>query len=170
MPMMERPAVRDCDGGRCWEHEFPTFLMKVFVPDNDLDGQTNNYGFRAPLLLVFEEEKQDLDSAVSFAKETGLSKIAAAYDSSVLFIYPTAEGGWDSVDSSLYADVIKEIKMITVYKDGIVEDFNFFTKTFEGFFARGAKFRTEDSRRRVSLGSRRDHSRDVFDGKIERCS
>ena len=84
MPMMERPAVRDCDGGRCWENEFPTFLMKVFVPENDLDGQTNNYGFRAPLLLVFEEEKQDLDSAVSFAKETGLSKIAAAYDSSTL--------------------------------------------------------------------------------------
>ena len=127
MAMMERPAVRDCDGGRCWEHEFQTFLMKVFVPDNDLDGQTNNYGFRAPLLLVFEEEKQDMESAVLFAKETGLEKIAARYDSSVLFIYPTAEGGWDKADSTLYADVIKEIKMITVYKDGIVEDFNFFT-------------------------------------------
>ena len=61
MPMMERPEVRDCNGGRCWEHEFQTFWMKVFVPDNDLDGQTNNYGFRAPLLLVFEEEKQDMD-------------------------------------------------------------------------------------------------------------
>ena len=67
MPMMERPAVRDCKGGKCWEHEFQTFLMKVFVPDNDLDGQTNNYGFRAPLLLVFEEEKQDMDSAVKTA-------------------------------------------------------------------------------------------------------
>lgn len=143
MAMMERPAVRDCDGGRCWEHEFQTFLMKVFVPDNDLDGQTNNYGFRAPLLLVFEEEKQDMESAVLFAKETGLEKIAARYDSSVLFIYPTAEGGWDKADSTLYADVIKEIKMITVYKDGIVEDFNFFTRTFEGYFARGAKFRTD---------------------------
>ena len=52
MPMMERPEVRDCNGGRCWEHGFDSFTMKVFVPDNDLDGQTNNYGFRAPLLLV----------------------------------------------------------------------------------------------------------------------
>ena len=143
MPMMERPAVRDCNGGKCWEHGFQTFFMKVLVPDNDLDGQTNNYGFRAPLLLVFEEEKQDMESAVNFAHETGLSDIAARYDSSVLFIYPTAKDGWESADSSLYADVIAEIKMITVYKDGIVEDFNFFTHTFEGYYARGAKFRAD---------------------------
>ena len=93
MPMMERPVVRECKGGKCWEHEFPSFLMKVFVPDNDLDGQTNNYGFRAPLLLVFEEEKQDMESAVEFAQKTGLSDIAARYDSSVLFICPSCEGG-----------------------------------------------------------------------------
>ncbi|MBO4579672.1 MAG: hypothetical protein J5715_05925, partial [Clostridiales bacterium] len=143
MAMMERPQVTDCKGGRCWENEFASFTMKVFVPDNDLDGQTNNYGFRAPLLLVFEEEKQDMESAVNFAHDTGLADLAARYDSSVLFIYPTAEGGWSSCDSSLYADVIAEIKMIQVYKDGIVENFNFFTKTFEGFFARGAIFRAD---------------------------
>ncbi len=143
MAMMERPIVSDCAGGKCWEHIFDSFTMKVFVPDNELDGQTNNYGFRAPLLLVLEEEKQDMDSAVNFARETGLSAIAARYDSSVIFIYPTSEGGWDSADSSLYADVIAEIKMITVYRDGIVEDFNFFTQTFEGYYARGAKFRTD---------------------------
>ena len=143
MAMMERPIVSDCAGGKCWENVFPSFTMKVYVPDNELDGQTNNYGFRAPLLLVFEEEKQDVESAVNFARETGLSDIAAKYDSSVLFIYPTAEGGWDSADSSLYADVFAEIKMITVYRDGIVEDYNFFTKQFEGYYARGAKFRTD---------------------------
>ena len=143
MPMMERPQVNDCKGGKCWEHAFDSFTMKVFVPDNELDGQTNNYGFRAPLLLVFEEEKQDMENAVNFAHETGLSDIAARFDSSVLFIYPTAEGGWAGAGSSLYADVIAEIKMIQVYKDGIVENFNFFTKTFEGYFARGAIFRTD---------------------------
>ena len=114
MPMMERPQVNDCKGGKCWEHAFDSFTMKVFVPDNELDGQTNNYGFRAPLLLVFEEEKQDMESAVNFAHETGLSDIAAGFDSSVLFIYPAAEGGWAGADSSLYADVIAEIRMIQV--------------------------------------------------------
>ena len=143
MPMMERPEVRVCEGGKCWEHVFDSFTMKVFVPDNDLDGQTNNYGFRAPLLLVFEEEKQDMESAVEFAKTTRLAEIAARFDSSVLFIYPTAEGGWAACDSKLYADVIAEIKMIQVYRDGIVENFNFFTQTFEGYFARGAIFRAD---------------------------
>ena len=106
MAMMERPQVRDITGGKCWEHTFDQFFLKVYVPDNKIDGQTNNYGFRAPLLLVFEEEKQSMDSAVDFARETGLANIAANVDSSVLFVYPTAEGGWAGADESFYASVI----------------------------------------------------------------
>ena len=143
MAMMERPQVREIPGGKCWEHGFEKFDLKVFVPDNDLDGQVNNYGFRAPLLLVFEEEKQDMESAVRFAKESGLAKVAADVDSSVLFVYPTAEGGWAGADESLYAAVIAEVKMIQVYQDGIVENFDFFTQTFKGYFVRGAIFRTD---------------------------
>ena len=90
MAMKERPEVREAAGGKCWEHDFEQFFLKVYVPDGDLDGQVNNYGFRAPLLLVFEEEKQDMDSSVRFARESGLAKVAADADSSVLFVYPTA--------------------------------------------------------------------------------
>jgi Predicted peptidase len=143
MAMMERPLVRETAGGRCWEHEFEQFFLKVFVPDNDIDGQVNNYGFRAPCLLVFEEEKQGMDQAVSFAKESGLVKIAADVDSSVLFVYPKAEGGWEGADESLYAAVIAEIKMIQVYKDGIVENYDFFARAFKGYFVRGAIFRAD---------------------------
>ncbi len=139
MAMMERPSVRSVDGGKCWEHTFETFDLKVFVPDNSLDGQTNNYVFRAPLLLVFEEKKQSMDQAIRFAKDSGLSDIAANADSSVLFVYP--KNGWADADKSLYADVIAEIKMIQVYRDGIVENHDFFTRTFKGYFVRGAIFR-----------------------------
>ena len=127
MAMMERPQVKEIEGGKCWEHTFEKFHLKVFVPDNDLDGQTNNYGFRAPLLMVLEEEKQSMDAAVRFARESGLADVAAGADSSVLFVYPTAQGGWDAADESLYAAVIAEVKMIQVYKDGIVENFDFFS-------------------------------------------
>ena len=143
MAMQERPLVRETDGGKCWEHRFDRFFLKCFVPDNDLDGQVNNYGFRAPLLLVFEEERQSMDDAVRFARESGLARIAAGADSSVLFIYPTAEGGWAAEDEGLYRAVIAEIKMIQKYRDGIVEDFDFFQQRFRGYFVRGAIFRAD---------------------------
>lgn len=143
MAMQERPEVRDITGGKCWEHTFEKFFLKAYVPENDLDGQINNYGFRAPLLLVFEEEKQGMDSAVSFARESGLAKIAADYDSAVLFVYPTAEGGWAGAGEDFYAAVIAEIKMIQVYRDGIVENYDFFAREFKGYFVRGAIFRAD---------------------------
>ncbi|MBR4458450.1 MAG: hypothetical protein IKS31_05785 [Clostridia bacterium] len=143
MAMKERPEVRAAEGGRCWEHRFEQFWLKVYVPDNDLDGQTNNYGFRAPLLLVFEEERQSMDDAVRFARESGLADIAAGADSSVLFVYPTAEGGWKGADESLYAAVIAEVKMIQTYRDGIVESYDFFAHEFRGYFVRGAVFRAD---------------------------
>ena len=142
MAMTERPQVRETTGGKCWEHTFEQFTLKAYVPDNGLDGQVNNYGFRAPCLLVFEEQPQDMESAVIFARETGLAKIAADRDTSVLFIHP-AKGGWAEADESLYAAVISEIKMIVVYRDGIVENYDFFAKQFKGYFVRGAIFRAD---------------------------
>lgn len=56
MAMTQRPPVtKTADGGRYFEHEFEKFYLKAYIPANDLDGQTNNYGFRAPLLLVLKK-------------------------------------------------------------------------------------------------------------------
>lgn len=163
MAMMERPEVRTIDGGKCWEHEFEKFFLKVYVPDNDLDGQTNNYGFRAPLLLVFEENRQDMDSAVKFARESGLADIAANVDSSVLFVYPKGEKGWAGEDESLYAAVIAEVKNITVYEDGIVYNFDFFAQEFKGWFVRGAVFRADI----YSFGASADYVAENLLKKVE---
>ena len=144
MSIMERPEVKFLpEGGKCWEYAYDDFYLKAYIPATEINGEVFNYAYRAPLLLVFEETRQSMEDAIDFAEKTGLAKIAADADASVLFVYPTCEGGWTNADLSVYQGVIKEVKLDPVYRDGIVEFNNFFTQTFEGYFIRGAKFRAD---------------------------
>lgn len=144
MAMMTRPTVTTlADGGKYFENKYEKFYMKAYVPANDIDGQINNYTFKAPLLLVFEEEQQSMEQAIAWADKNGLSKVAAKFDANIYFIYPTCEGAWAKSDASLYAAIIDEVSMATEYQDGIVEVNDFFTRTFKGYFLRGAKHRAD---------------------------
>lgn len=142
--VMERPTVTKlADGSAFWEHTYLRFRLKAYAPANNIDGQVNNYSFRAPLLFVFEEKEQTMEEAVAFANNSGLSRIAAPVDATVLFVYPTNEGGWKKADVDLYKELIAEVRMDPMFEDGIVSFTNFFTQTFEGYFIKGAKFRTD---------------------------
>ncbi|MCQ2504673.1 MAG: hypothetical protein MJ103_05525 [Saccharofermentans sp.] len=144
MGIQERPEVILLpDGAKFWEHTYDDFYLKAYIPPTDIKGQVNNYGFRAPLLTVFEEEPQSIVDAACFARNSGLADIASANDTAVLFVYPTCEGGWANADEQLYRSFIAEVKMDPKYADGIVELIDFFTQEFKGYFIRGAKFRTD---------------------------
>ncbi len=144
MAMMTRPEVTKlANGGKFWENTYKTFHLKEYIPATTIDGQVNNYTFRAPMLTVLEENKMSMDEAVKFAEDTGLAKIASAVDGGVLFIYPTCEGGWDNADAELYKELISEVKNHPEYEDGIAKITDFFKQEFKGYFVRGAIFRAD---------------------------
>ena len=144
MPMMEKPNVTTLkNGGTCWENTYKNFYLKCYKPKTDINGKVHNYGFRMPLLLIFEEEKMSMDDAVAFAEEKALAKIASSVDSTVLFIYPTCENGWEGATKELYAEIISEVKMHPYYEDGFERVDDFFTREFKGYFIRGAIFRAD---------------------------
>ncbi|MCQ2534618.1 MAG: hypothetical protein MJ172_08645 [Clostridia bacterium] len=144
MGLMERPQVTVLqDGGKFWEHEYEKFILKAYVPESEIDGKVNNYTFRAPLLLIFEEEKMSMEEEVNFAKTAGFDIIASRVDAAVFFVYPTNEGGWEKADESMYQAIMDEVKMTPEYDDGLTEFTDRFKNEFVGYFVRGAKFRTD---------------------------
>lgn len=130
------------DGSKYWEHTFEKFDAKVYVPVSAPITEIVNFGFRAPYLLVFEENKQSAEDAKNFADRTGLTRIAASFGGSVVFIYPTCEGGWDNAPADLFASLISESKISQYYKDGAAIMRNRFTGEWSGFYIRGAVLRT----------------------------
>ena len=72
MGIMERPLVtKMADGGKYWEHTYEKFYLKAYLSATEIDGQVNNYTFRAPLLLVFEENRQSMEDAIALIQKDG---------------------------------------------------------------------------------------------------
>lgn len=141
--MKEKPIVRTFDdGSKIWGHAFEKFRVKVYVPTTKLPEQIINFGFEAPYLLIFEEEEMSEEAAKQYAEEKGLAKIASDYATSVVFIYPTCEGGWQQADEDLFVELISKSKIHEYHEDGYAILNNRFTKSCDGYAIRGAIFRT----------------------------
>lgn len=126
-----------------WNQVFNTFEATVYVPEpnSELKSDILNYGFLAPYTLIFAETKMTNEEAISFAREKGFEKLASDFASSLVFIYPTT-GDWNTASPEILSEIISNSKIHQYYKDGYITDYNRFTKNVNGYFIRGAIFRT----------------------------
>lgn len=142
--MQTMPNIqKNDDESSIWTHSFNTFEATVYmpVPKKELLSDVLNYGFISPYILIFAEEKFTPEQAINFAKEKGFEQLASDFASSVVFIYPTS-GDWDSASSEIFSEIITNSRIHQYYENGVVKAWNRFTDQIEGYFIRGAIFRT----------------------------
>ena len=145
MKMEKMPEVTKTKDGAYWRNTYEKFEAQVYVPKSELQGDILNYGFMAPYLLVFTEKPLSYDELVSFARQQGYEKLAAAFDSSVVFISPLSEKGqpcsWKEAAPDILSEIISNSKIHQYHKDGVVIANNVFRHSIDGYFIRGAIFR-----------------------------
>ena len=66
------------DGSKYWEHTFEDFHAKIYLPEAKPIADIVTFGFRAPYLLVFEENKQSIEEAKKYAGGLTEKAISAA--------------------------------------------------------------------------------------------
>ena len=144
MKMEKMPEIQKTSDGAFWKNTYEKFEVLVYVPENKLEGDILNYGFNAPYLLVFAPKPLSQDEAVLFARAKGLEKLAADFDSSVVFISPVSGGkicDWKNAEPDILSEIISNSKIHQYHKDGVVIANNVFRHAIDGYFIRGAIFR-----------------------------
>lgn len=140
MKMEKMPEVTRTNDGAFWNNSYEKFDADVYVPNSPLQGDILNYGFIAPYLLIFADKKLTREEQISFAREHGFEKLAADFDSSVVFITPKT-GDWTFAAPDILSEIISNSKIHQYHKDGVVIANNFFRHSIDGYFIRGAIFR-----------------------------
>lgn len=140
MKMEKMPEVTRTSEGVFWNNTYEKFDADVYVPNSPLHGDILNYGFIAPYLLIFADKKLTREEQISFAREHGFEKLAADFDSSVVFITPKS-GDWNTAAPDILSEIISNSKIHQYHKDGVVIANNFFRHSIDGYYIRGAIFR-----------------------------
>ncbi len=146
MKMEKMPEVTKTSDGAYWKNTYEKFEAQVYVPKSPLLGDILNYGFMAPYLLVFADKKLSYEELVVFARQKGYEKLAADYDTSVVFISPVEEGSgqpcsWKEAAPDILSEIITNSRIHQYHKDGVVIANNFFRHSIDGYYIRGAIFR-----------------------------
>ena len=141
--MEKKPEIKILNNSnKYWEAKYDDFYVQVVKPNcNDIT-EIVNYGFMTPYFLIFEENKMSDQEAVDFAEKSGLASIAELYGGTVVFVYPTCEGGWANAKEDFFPSIIAKSKIGQYYEDGLTRTRDRFTGDWGEFFIRGALNRT----------------------------
>ena len=81
----------------------------VYQPKDVMESDIINYGYSAPLLMVFGEERFTWEKAAEYAEETGLAEIASENGGTVVFANPLTD--WDSEQKGTYELIINKTRI-----------------------------------------------------------
>ncbi|MBR2746708.1 MAG: alpha/beta hydrolase [Erysipelotrichaceae bacterium] len=93
----------------------------VYMPEDIMNANIINYGYSAPLLLVFPDEKLERKKAVEFVCEKGIDRIAQNNGGAVVVVNPQED--WDKEEYGVYEDVLAETMVgQTGFSHGLLYD------------------------------------------------
>ena len=76
----------------------------IYQPEDIMNGDIINYGYSAPLLMVFAEGKMKTEEAVDFICEKGIDQIAQKNGGFVVFVNPLKD--WDKEEYGIYETIL----------------------------------------------------------------
>lgn len=83
----------------------------IYAPNNNMETDIINYGFSAPLLLVFGQKAFTKAEASDYAEQSGLAKIAAENGGTVIFVNPERGKNWDEEGYGIYEEVLGKTRL-----------------------------------------------------------
>ncbi len=77
----------------------------IYQPEDLMASNVINYGYSAPLLLVFADCRMDEEEAVSFIREKNVDRIAQKTGGFVVFVNPSNK--WDKEEEGIYEKIME---------------------------------------------------------------
>lgn len=122
-PIREIDTIGNADGSFITSMQVEENRIFVYQPADHMHTDLINYGFSAPLLLVFGDSAFTAESAAAYAEDTRLSQIAAENGGVVIFVNPREGGSWDEEPYGVYEAVLGKTKLTQRgFSHGVIYD------------------------------------------------
>ncbi|MBQ6560675.1 MAG: hypothetical protein IJL85_07595 [Erysipelotrichaceae bacterium] len=93
----------------------------IYQPEDIMNGNIINYGYSAPLLMVFGEGKMEEEEAVDFICKRGIDRIAQENGGFVVFVNPLKN--WDKEEYGIYETILAKTAVAqSGFSHGLLKD------------------------------------------------